>query len=603
MARLTFSLLAGGGCLLLGAWNPFRDSGSSAAPPPDFGAGTAFLMDLHLHGSLSERSGTMANHTAEAAAAGYDGLWWTDHMGRNFAEHFASHRVPLDDSLFTTIHPWAGIPIGKLEFYESRPGGATLGFLPMDDGSRGHARVQVQALPGEDWIHGEFSYQSLASIHRVSLFAEPHVVVDMRPFRAAGDATFLFRLTLSSDPDGATPEGAPRILEFVLEGAAAPPPAPNAVRRALPAWTGWRTLDLDVADVASRTWPHAPDLGLRDVSLFAFARDGGQLELDLSEFRLVNGAPMDLEMFRAQERYLAANQSAQVFHHVGMEVGDAMAEQITPTLYRDHLIALFPGQIPELLYLRPDNPVSAQHPRGSVEWLHRRGALAILAHPFGTGQPPQTISAAQAAERRAAILDSGAYGADGVEVGYFHRGRPLAEHLELWDMLSTMRVYVTGVGVSDNHTVEPWSGRVNRMGSWIRARSSLAPDLVEAVRAGDLFFGDPFRFDPAGDFLLDEENGNYAMGDVVRTPGRVEHLRVRVRGCRAGDWIRVVRNGAAPAASEVRSFEGSFHFALMLRPGDWVRGEMLDPSGQPYLFTNPIYFVAPTDPVPPHRAP
>jgi len=598
MQRLSFAILLCACSALVGAWAP-----NSARRVG--GASSFYLMDLHLHGSLSERSGTMVNHTAEAVASGYDGLWWTDHMGRNFGEHFSSHRVPLDSSTFTEPHPWAGIPIGKLELLETRAGSTSIQYLsesPPDDGR--FARLRVQAQPGESWIESELSYQSLASIHRVSLFAQPHIRVRMRLNRSLGDASFLVRAVLSSDPDGVTPEGTPRVLEFALQGAPTPAPAPNAVRREIPVWTGWREFDLDVADTTLRTWAQAPDLGLREVSIITFARDGAQLELDLDEFRLEAGAPMDLEMFRAQERFLAAELSTDVFHHVGLEVGDSMAEQINPTLYRDHLIALYPGPIPELLYLRPDNPLSEQHPRGTVEWLHHHSAVVILAHPFGTAQPPQTVQPAQAALRRAAVLDSGAYGADGIEIGYFHRGRPLAEHLELWDALSAHRDYLTGVGVSDNHGVEPWSRRVNRMGTWIRAASPSADDLSAALRAGDAFFGDPFRFDPDGEFLLDEEAGNYSMGDVVRTPGRVEQLRVRVRGCRPGDSIRILRNGTAGiATSEVRATEGSFHMSLPTQPGDWVRAELVDPAGQPILFSNPIYYVAVGDPVPPHRAP
>ncbi|MDA1259706.1 MAG: hypothetical protein O3A20_03705 [Planctomycetota bacterium] len=161
-----------------------------------------------------------------------------------------------------------------------------------------------------------------------------------------------------------------------------------------------------------------------------------------------------------------------------------------------------------------------------------------------------------------------------------------------------------------NHTAEAVASGyeglwwTDRLGTWIRAASPSADDLSAALRAGDAFFGDPFRFDPDGEFLLDEEAGNYSMGDVVRTPGRVEQLRVRVRGCRPGDSIRILRNGTAGiVTSEVRSTEGSLHLSLPTQPGDWVRAELVDPAGQPILFSNPIYYVAVGDPVPLHRAP
>ena len=46
----------------------------------------AWLVDLHVHGSLSEGFGSMGNHAQQAAASGFDGIWWTDHMGRVLGE-------------------------------------------------------------------------------------------------------------------------------------------------------------------------------------------------------------------------------------------------------------------------------------------------------------------------------------------------------------------------------------------------------------------------------------------------------------------------------------------------------------------------------------
>lgn len=49
------------------------------AAPLRFEPLQAVSAQLHLHGSLSEGTGTMREFNADAAAAGLDLLWWTDH--------------------------------------------------------------------------------------------------------------------------------------------------------------------------------------------------------------------------------------------------------------------------------------------------------------------------------------------------------------------------------------------------------------------------------------------------------------------------------------------------------------------------------------------
>ncbi len=587
-------LLLGGAALFAGS---FAADSQPAGPSP-------YLIDLHLHGSLSERAGTMANHVNEAVAAGYDGLWWTDHMERTFSAAFV-HRVRFEGNLDGEPRAGGALPNGSFTLAESAPGISALNFRsdnPLEGSS--YARLEVNTESGADWSTASLDYGSRQLTHRISLFAAPHLRVHLRTRRAQGETGAIVRAVFSSKPDGISREGIPFVLEYFAPESVLPPPGENTVRVpvvGLPEH-GWGEADLDLAADAFAAWPSGPDLGLRDLSIVLHARQGGERELDLDDFRMELEGATDLDLLRAQRDFVRQNYSQSLFHEVGMEI--AGPDDPLDEADADHLISLFPGDIPELLYLTAGSQQSLDYPQSGVDWIQSRGGVAILAHVFGPVLPPEEVSPAVASERAQRILAARAWGADAVEVGYPLRGRPLAAHVQVWDELSAARVYVTGVGVSDNHTVQPWPLFTNRMGSWLRAPSSAAPDLCAAVKAGDVFFGDAHLFSPTGDFLLDEAGEAFRMGDVVPTAPRTVFFRARVTGARPGDFFVMLHNGAEIGRGS--GFTGTGGQAVMpiaIEAGDWVRVEIRGPGEQPILFANPIYFVGPGEQIPPHRRP
>lgn len=607
MARRFWFCASGIISLSLGAW--IGGSGSARTAPfgaPPFGAvSAAVLMDLHLHGSLSEGTGTMAQHTEQAERHGYDGLWWTDHLARNLADAMLAQRIRFEGSAVGDPHPWLPQPPSEFELLVEKPGSAALDF-PGQGAPQGasYGRFALAAAPADGWIRAELAYRSASTVHRKSLFAEPILRSHLRLEQQSGDATLLLRLILSSEPDGATKVGIPRVIEFFLAGVAAPAPEPNVVRVPLDLDPDWSQWECDVAELVRNLMPGAPDLALLDFSLCLAAQRGGEIRLGVDDFRYEHDAPMDVEIFRAQERYVAANLSARIFHHVGLEVEQPLQYALPGASHGDHLIALYPDRIPAVPLRRPGDPLAEQHPRGTVDWLQQQHATVIFAHPFGSSADSHMITPAEAAARRARVLAHRAFGADGIEVGYYQRGRPLDELVELWDALSAAGCAITGVGVSDNHSVQPWQVRENHMGTWIRSGSVLAADLAAAVKAGDVFFGDPFRFDPQGDFLLDAADGSYRMGDMVAIAGGSELLRARVSGARGGDRLILLRDGVAVAqGAPLAGSDGALRAAIPVQPGDWVRAELRGPGGEPILFSNPVYFVGHGDHVPPHREP
>src|SRR6266516_583069 len=120
-----------------------------------------------------------------------------------------------------------------------------------------------------------------------------------------------------------------------------------------------------------------------------------------------------------------------------------------------------------------DLPVGADATLQATKLIHGYGGLASVNHPFGvkqndgassTGSSTQTALDTARHKLAVKLLKNKCYGADILEVGYHSRGKTgtvakLEDHLALWDTLSRNGVFLTGNGVSDNHTghVNGWS--------------------------------------------------------------------------------------------------------------------------------------------------
>jgi hypothetical protein len=109
-------------------------------------------------------------------------------------------------------------------------------------------------------------------------------------------------------------------------------------------------------------------------------------------------------------------------------------------------------------------------------------------HPYGSSSGPLLTDAAQAQLRRSTFAEHLAdrfLGADILEVGYRVRGHmPFEQHLALWDTFSRHARFLTGNGVSDDHSGQDWRGLTNGFLTGIWAASSSGSDLAAALRAG-----------------------------------------------------------------------------------------------------------------------
>ena len=584
-----------------------RADGGSAAQ-------STYLMDLHLHGSLSEGFGTMSNHIQQAVVAGYDGLWWSEHMTRQDNGMFPI-TIPFEGSLESALlPPPLSVPMMRMEVDGPDPALLDLAYRSSSPAEgQQHLRVTADAAN----VSGggtKFAFLTLNGYdrgHRQSLLSEPVVSTWIRLRNLQGDAGMAFRFRLSGLPDGSTREGTPRFLEFVPGNFNPPPAAPQTTRIAtapLPV-DQWIYARVRLAELIGVVAVLEPDMSLIDAELVFYAGNGGKLTVDLDALTIDREGPAGVDSYAAQAQLLPQLTGSGLFHRVGAEVEGPLDQQIQSVSSRDHLIALFPAVTPVALSFPPGSAAALSYPTSGVQGIQAAGGVAVLAHLFGSEQDHNNtgivIPSSTADVLADRVVDNEAWGADAMEVGYPRRGRWLEEFVEVWDRLAADRVYVTGVGSSDNHDLEPWVQRRNRWGSWVVADSSSASDLVKAIRRGRVFFGDPFQFDPDGTFEFREDSYDYWMGDVVPIQSGQEKFRIDLDGAASGDdEVVLLKNGVEVYRRGVDSSgRADFYKRINVSPGDWVRAELRDPQDKAYVYTNPIYFIGQSSQPPSWRDP
>ncbi|MHC4380566.1 MAG: CehA/McbA family metallohydrolase domain-containing protein [Planctomycetota bacterium] len=556
------------------------------------GSVSPYLMELHMHGSLSEHEGTMTNHTANGELFGYDGIWWVDHMDRIVRGRFpftAGFENTLDGRFFAAI----GFK-NTFTIEEDIPGSLVLGYgnQSPSEGSF-HLESGFSAPAGSGWVESRMLLEGFNRGERTSLMSEPRFQVDARDAVVQGEAGFLLRCTLSSEPDGVTKQGIPYVVEYVPSNFTAPPASgPQVLRQALPAVGSgsWTRLLAHPATDAVPLSPLGWDMAQRKFHLVFFARDGGSVDLDLDDLVYDVTGINNLLIYQEQKNMLDANLSSVLFHHVGSEIAGPFDQQVTQYSTRDHLLGLYDGTPPELESFLPGRPLEAGYPETSISWIQGNGGVAVLAHIFGTFDPPSMQGDANAQTLSQRVRSNRAWGADAMEIGYVQRGRLLKDFVRVWDNLSSDRVYITGVGTSDDHWVLPWDLRINRFGSWLRSPDTSAASLLTTIRGGQVFFGDPHVFDPEGDVVFEQVGGAYDMGDVVPTAASTEDLSMTVSGARIGDELVLLHNRMEIARWSFTTTSLSVTRAVAVAPGDWLRLEVRDGNDAAFLYSNPIYY-------------
>jgi hypothetical protein len=373
----------------------------------------------------------------------------------------------------------------------------------------------------------------------------------------------------------------------------------------------WNSVVITPAADAAAIWPglEADDLSLCELSFGVQSRNGAAARgyIDYLRFsRTVDGnTPIDV-----QRGLMATYQPAfpAITQHQGLEV----------SLYDQHLNwfggdVTLPdyGTLPIVPTIKDDAATA-----GQAAMIRTAGGVASLNHMFGAGN--DLVSEDEQERRRRALatklIGNAAYGVDILEVGYRQRGgADLSRHLAVWDACSRNGIFLTGNGVSDDHSGQGWRTSIRNFFTYAWASDALEATLLAALRAGRCFFGDIQRFTGWLDLLVD---GVYPMGSVsiAQMPSRT--VRITATKIPSGGWVSVVTGPVDHAGSSqpdpgttttpiaASAFAAGYaDIAVDTSVSTFVRVVVVDSTGRIVAGSNPVWLLTEPgpEPIPPAR--
>jgi hypothetical protein len=245
--------------------------------------------------------------------------------------------------------------------------------------------------------------------------------------------------------------------------------------------------------------------------------------------------------------------------------------------------------------------------KDAVSFVHAQQGIASLCHPlsarpgslaalvFGKDLPPTPLDRVDRIAQK--LLAEDVYEADMIEVAYEEEALPAS--LRLWDRLSAAGYAVTGVGVSNSHSMhEGWE---DGFVTWVYAETRSEADLLDALKRGRACFGRAGLF--SGKLDLSTPAGQ-RMGSMALVQSDSQVVNVLMEDAPANSCIVVIVNGEP--AGTLSGGEGRVvrEVNVDTRANAFVRVVVETGDGIPIAFSNPIYFVrtAPKHGLPPHRA-
>lgn len=572
-----------GGCRTPTAPPSEEDGPATRAPGP---AETSPIMSaLHVHSSFSEGAGSMHAQLAEASALGVQALWWTDHDWRMSAHGYADRLSPAahdGDGTSWVLDPDSVGSGGSHLVVEgaadsSGPPGRA---LQLEVAGGGRPRVEHRLLAHSDRSLYSTSLQGQAWTLPVYLeerqdrsFLAVELLTSWRP--AEGELSpgpYRLSYRFSDHREGM------QVLDHVAE---------IYLRVPLDEWS---EVVVRPADDLTAAWPEIDgrDASCTQLSVAALAWDQGSARGRVGDLRIardhVQGQQPAVAQRDVMSRYAAE------FPDVRQMQGVELSATTPHICWYGSRIRL-PGE--------DDGP-----PTSMIPEIRRTGGVAVYAHPFGVGggasSRPQQNS--MVAERADELTANAAHGCTAMEVGYRLRGgADLESHEMLWDTCSRRGLFLTGVGVSDNHSGMNWATQTNNFVTWLWSVSTEQDDLLAALHRGHAYFGDPVLFSGR----LDLRCGDVChMGQVVTTETASTRLRLVAADLPPTSQLELIRvemdPGTPPGATEdglLQTYRpadldaGEVVVDIPTTTDCFVRTRVRQASGEVIALTNPLWLV------------
>jgi hypothetical protein len=552
---------------------------------------------LHLHGSLSEGNGLMTNHIGSAETMGLDVMWWTDHDTFYYNGNFLElQSIDFEEGGLTRQIP--GFPTGTaidVTWVEEEntllDGSATVTTEAANGGSYG-LRLSGTAAKTEEWSRLRLTVAVRPKVNLKTMLAGVTLGFDLRA-SLGDDADFILTVPMSETPVVPYPEASERAVRFYLSEEDLSAESTRGVLWApLRGGPSWSTTSIDLTSLANRHWPSLEgDLHGEFVTVELRARNGATATVDLDNLLWTQISHGD-ELRTRQEEWLAAKSSGAA-QFVGLELSE---------LSEGHFNAFGSG-VPFLPYA--EEPAFDAY--AAAELVHDAGGLISYNHMFGAGNDDfdEETRATLIAARIDSILESRAWGADLLEVGYRRRQGLLDDFFQVWDAVGIAGLTITGIGVSDLHDDVALDAAENNFVSWLGAADTSEEELLAALDRGNVWFGDPTAFGGCDvTASLTVPTLRAGMGQVVVGAEGPVAVVFRADPLESGSVAHVVEDGTVTASYPVEA-DGAFAFSHVIDPtgGRLVRVQVHNSRDEGILYTNPILFTDTADGVPPERLP
>jgi len=540
-----------------------------------FGAGRALRAAMHVHGSWSEQAGSWEAQLVQAASNGYDVLYLTDHDCRATAWKYLTS---LSGAVWDPV-----VSEGRLAQRTARHHQGSL-HLRAESAEAHHpasVAMSLHPLRFRTSVSGLTIEQHVGSV-RLSEGAHYELILDLsyhpaRAGRPAGQYRLVYRFG-------------------------------TARRR-------WKK-DHGLTGVVGLPRPHAGSsqtlVPTRDIAALwpdLVAIDNGSYGLSFRAWSPHRGAVCDVRLrsvrfhrSRSSVAHVLADQHAVVAAYRSRFPSVDVHRSIEVSRTEPHMIPFgIPPWLPDYRTLSSD---SARCHRQIAHRVHAMGGLLSYNHPLGVGVGTVFSRAGQNVRRRHVFRNmqaAGLFGADILEVGYNVRGHAdCATHLALWDTFSRNGDFLTGNGVSDDHSGVGWRTRPNGFATGIWAASTRQEDLVTALAAGRVFAAHAGRWPGGIDLLVD---GSVPMGAVSVSNQDTRSLAIWATDLPRDGAVQVVHGpvdygGNVNPGTRVSATltPSSFHadvatVAVDTSTSTFVRAQVLDGSGQILGTSNPVWLL------------
>jgi hypothetical protein len=560
-------------------------------------------MAMHIHASWSEGTGSMQGHLQQATATGIDVMWWTEHDFR-MAEHGYPGIIHMNGPAETVSNV-------ACTWTTKREGSLATGTVvwdkqmasPADSATPGSARLTAQST-GEDWSAVRISGDAANTVLQRSLYDQT-INVDVFPSTVSPNAYLAVKITTSWRPATADRPAGKYTLTYIVDGTQGKARTCDGINAVvhIPARKGeWTTLDIHPADDIAHFWPdlESRDAAMVDVTLGAVSRQEYVADGWFDLFRISRpsrGADDVLAVQRAIMQGYSLKYPA-VRQYQGLEVS-----LVKPT----HVNWFGPEiHMPTFGKATPTADPDPAAGLAVVAMIQSLGGLASYNHPFGTGNPSLLPPAQQDALRASVaktVLGDRAMGCDILEVGYPSRGGvDLDRHSQLWDTCSRNAIFLTGTGVTDDHSGQDWFGQASNFVTWAHAASKELTDLLPALASGQVFFSDPVRFTGTLDLQVD---GYAPMGSVTVSNATTRTVRTIVTTPPADGVVRIVTGtvdmaGAAQlepgttfteTSAAAWATSGYVDIQIDTSAPRFVRIEIRNRAGEPIALSNPVWLL------------